>query len=584
MSNNQTYNIKIKMLTEFKKQLDEVFNIYSENLDLKKLMSNLNLLKYVWGLCRIDLKNYGQKNNSIIFNNGKKLGIKTPAWFTDDKGEGYNLTTDKRTFKFYFKTANDGNLKIVLRGVFRKIKELTPVYINVTSLAVNNETIFNEDNVLWHNTPYIYEKECKDNEKITIQITFKTIFDYFPQLNKEFKQVRDENDIHRIKKIQEMLDDYFTCEKIFNEEDYKDNQTERLYNFYKENDLITPSNKKILSTYEKFHDFYMTNNNNNVNSKMDLLSKRFTKFEKDHIDYVDSDNFLFNTILVDYKLEPARLLNNLQTLCKQLLIFFDNVCKSYDLKWWLDYGTLLGAIRHENFIPWDDDLDVGMMREDYHKLAKVIYDVLNENNLNDYLEVAYRYRTYNGIQVNSFIQLFVKDLKHEDIDIMAGLDVVPYDYMKDFNKKTLGKQYNASRLNFYKRLTKGTDTSSIYMGLNQDEVMDEYYPELNLTYDEEKYILPGVEGGFGYQGTNLLELVHFDTDEIFPLSKSHFGEEIFPVPNNSDSYLTKIYGDYIKVPKLIRTHGRTDVFRKIPHINEKFEEYINIFKEVNEKF
>ncbi len=584
MSNNQTYKIKIKMLTEFKKQLDEVFNNYSENLDLNDLISNLNLLRYVWGLCRIDLKNYGQKNNSILFDDGKKLHVKIPTWFTDDKGEGYNITTDKRTFKFSFKTINEGTLKLVLRGVFRKIKELTPVYINVTNLKVNNETIFNEDKLLWHNIPYLYEKKCKDNEEVTVQITFKTIFDYFPQINKDFRQIRNENDIHSVKKMHEMLEDYFACEKIFKEDNYKDNQTETLYNFYKENDLITPLNKETLSTYENFHKFYMINNNNKINSKMDLLSKRFTKYEKDYIDYVDSENFLFNTILVDYKLEPARLLNNLQTLCKQLLLFFDNICQTNDLKWWLDYGTLLGAIRHENFIPWDDDLDVGMMRNDYHKFTQVIYDVIKENNLDDYLEVAYRYRTYNGIQVNSFVQLFVKDLKHEGIDIMAGLDVVPYDYMKDFNKDTLGKQYNATRLNFYKRLTKGTDTSSIYMGLNPDEVMDEYFSQLNLTYDEEKYILPGVEGGFGYQGTNLLELVHFDTDEIFPLSKSHFGEQVFPVPNNSDSYLKKIYGDYLKVPKLIRTHGRTNVLREIPNINEKFEEYINIFKEVNEKY
>ena len=67
-------------------------------------------------------------------------------------------------------------------------------------------------------------------------------------------------------------------------------------------------------------------------------------------------------------------------------------------------------------------------------------------------------------------------------------------------------------------------------------------------------------------------------------STSYFGEEMFPVPNNSDSYLTKIYGDYVKVPKLIHTHGRTDDFRRIPNINEKFEEYIKIFKEVNESF
>ena len=54
-----------------------------------------------------------------------------------------------------------------------------------------------------------------------------------------------------------------------------------------------------------------------------------------------------------------------------MLKLLDDICKKYSLKYFVGYGTLLGAVRHKGFVPWDDDIDVFMLRDDYNKLARI---------------------------------------------------------------------------------------------------------------------------------------------------------------------------------------------------------------------
>ena len=78
---------------------------------------------------------------------------------------------------------------------------------------------------------------------------------------------------------------------------------------------------------------------------------------------------------MDYRecsLQEAQL-RMLEMLCE-----IDRICKKYDIKYWLDAGTLLGAIRHKGFIPWDDDIDIGMIREDYRKFKSIVKGELDK--------------------------------------------------------------------------------------------------------------------------------------------------------------------------------------------------------------
>lgn len=70
---------------------------------------------------------------------------------------------------------------------------------------------------------------------------------------------------------------------------------------------------------------------------------------------------------------------------------FDEICRKHHLTYYVDYGTLLGAVRHNGFVPWDDDMDVAMFRDDYAKFQKIAPD--------EFKEPYFYQNSYNGQQI-----------------------------------------------------------------------------------------------------------------------------------------------------------------------------------------
>ncbi|MDL2274101.1 LicD family protein, partial [Oscillospiraceae bacterium OttesenSCG-928-G22] len=75
-----------------------------------------------------------------------------------------------------------------------------------------------------------------------------------------------------------------------------------------------------------------------------------------------------------YMLSPDEL-HKLQRVLLEMLLELDRVCKKHSIRYCLIAGTLLGAVRHGGFIPWDDDLDVGMTRGEYEKFRAVSHEL-----------------------------------------------------------------------------------------------------------------------------------------------------------------------------------------------------------------
>ncbi|MCM1265911.1 MAG: LicD family protein, partial [Candidatus Gastranaerophilales bacterium] len=116
-------------------------------------------------------------------------------------------------------------------------------------------------------------------------------------------------------------------------------------------------------------------------------------------------------------------LREIQLANLALLKELDFVCKNNNLNYWLDSGTLLGAVRHKGFIPWDDDIDIGMMRDDYQKFM----DIFNNSSRNKdiYAEIVQDKKDKCMI----IIKVLHKKCPHLFVDIF------PYDYYGEILSK-----------------------------------------------------------------------------------------------------------------------------------------------------
>jgi hypothetical protein len=146
-----------------------------------------------------------------------------------------------------------------------------------------------------------------------------------------------------------------------------------------------------------------------------------------------------------------------------ILIEVDRICKKHHISYWLSSGTLIGALRHNGFIPWDDDLDIEMMRSDYLRLMEVLPQELPEwlALQSDKTDPAYFYFGYNSKY----------DPESADYDEEAAQGKLPYNFYKVKSKNAVISPY---RCYFYATGTNSlVNLSMMNMTDGIGEVMDE---------------------------------------------------------------------------------------------------------------
>ena len=221
-----------------------------------------------------------------------------------------------------------------------------------------------------------------------------------------------------------------------------------------------------------------------------------------------------------------------------ILIEVDKICKKYNIQYWLDFGTLLGAVRHGGFIPWDDDLDITVMRKDYKRLCEVLKMELPDNLVfqNASTEKYYPQMFAKVRDKNSFL---VTDPVWSDRMEENGLfiDIFPMEKGKCKIKKSIDLAYYG----FYKRKQKILKTN-VFMFAFSFVMFYLLHGVVGLLRCFFK-IIPCNTFIHAY-GINFQQF-QVDQKDIFPLKTILFEGIEFPIVSNSDIYLKNIYGNYM---------------------------------------
>lgn len=236
---------------------------------------------------------------------------------------------------------------------------------------------------------------------------------------------------------------------------------------------------------------------------------------------------------------PAQgIYRDIQLASLRILQQMDIFCKKNGIVYWLDFGTLLGAVRHDGFIPWDDDIDVSMPRADYERFAALFNQQTPDPNLRAELFL-------NCKRASVILKIRHKDLPHVFVDIF------PIDFcatrMTDKEKLAFSRQLKklAHRAPF------SPEKSPLPQKLH-DQLLAKQYSFVT----PQKAPAPTI-----FYGTDFFHATHpynaFDYETIFPLKEISFEGQQFPCVAKTDPYLTHIYGDYKKLPHELHFHTLT---------------------------
>lgn len=228
-----------------------------------------------------------------------------------------------------------------------------------------------------------------------------------------------------------------------------------------------------------------------------------------------------------------------------ILEAIDTVCKANNISYWIEGGTLLGAMRHGGFIPWDDDLDVSMLRADYDRFLEVAPSQLPKTMFlqTKATDPDFTHRECKVRDLNSYIADGDDD---NNLHYQKGIfvDVFPYDEGPAKARKFMGKIARSicvSDVAFHKvhHYSWHSVFSLFYFGIKRPLCRMVWKLGCAM-YANGKYL--AIDPYFSW-----CRAIH-PKENILPLGEVEFEGKKFPAPARPDEYLTTLYGNWRQVP------------------------------------